>query len=75
MAGLPERNQKDINDLDKLIQRHENEKTELEAKLLKATDTLQEKVKEPQEKLVDLEKELAGLSKTKEEKTAAVSLN
>lgn len=73
MAGLPERNQKDISDLEKLIQRHESDKTELEAKLLKATATLQEKVNEPQGKLVNLEKELAGLSKTKEEKASAVS--
>jgi len=73
MTGLPEKNQKDINDLEKLIQRHENEKADFEAKLLKATDTLQEKVREPQEKLVVLEKELAGLSKTKEEKAAKVS--
>jgi predicted nucleic acid-binding Zn-ribbon protein len=73
MAGLPERNQKDISDLEKLIQRHESDKTELESKLLKATATLQEKVNEPQGKLVNLEKELAGLSKTKEEKASAVS--
>jgi hypothetical protein len=72
MVKIPEKNQKEIIELEKLIQRHESDKTELESKLLKATATLQEKVVEPQGKLVKLEKDLAGLSKTKEEKASAV---
>ncbi|XP_059483469.1 structural maintenance of chromosomes protein 4 [Neocloeon triangulifer] len=72
MEGLPERNQRDIKDIEKNIQRHETDKAELEQKLMKATETLQQKVQGPQDQLVGLEKELAGLSKTKEEKAAAM---
>ncbi|CAB3359778.1 Hypothetical predicted protein [Cloeon dipterum] len=74
MEGLPEKNQKDIKDLEKNITRHESEKVELEKKLMDATETLQQQVQEPQDQLVGLEKELAGLSKTKEEKAATLQI-